>query len=102
MALEVFHLAALQDNSVAGHGYGNTYIDSLVWGCGWQGGPVTYWFGSGACTPNSSDVAPFVGASWTPAQMDAFTTALANYSAVCGLTFQASASQGAANMVWWL
>lgn len=95
-------MAATQNNLVPGHGYGNTYIDSLVWGCGWQGGPVTYWFGSGACTPNSGEVAPFTGASWTAGEMGAFTTALANYSAVCGLTFQASASQGAANMVWWL
>jgi serralysin len=99
---EVHLLAAAQNNLVPGSGYGNVYVDSIVWGCGWQGGPVTYWFGAGACTPHTTDMMPFTGDAWTQAEKDAFTRALGNYSAVCGLTFHEAASEGAANIVWWL
>jgi hypothetical protein len=29
-----------------GSGYGNTYIDSLIWGGKWTGGAIGYSFGS--------------------------------------------------------
>lgn len=37
-------------NGVAGSGYGNDYIDSLIWGGSqWSTGtPITYWFGTTA------------------------------------------------------
>src|SRR4029077_8188771 len=37
------------NTNVPGSGYGNPYIDSLIWGSGkWNGGPITYWFGQPA------------------------------------------------------
>ena len=105
-----------QSNSIPGHGYtvpgtttASTYIDSLVWGCAWvgvsPGTPITYYFGSGAVNAGHAafDSLPtFTGAAWTQTQKDAFTTALAQYSAVCNLSFQEASTQGAANIVWWL
>jgi serralysin len=94
---------ATQTNSIPGTGWGNTYLDSLIWGCGWTGaGPITYSFGSGAVPADDSSIGAFTGKSWTAPEMAAFNTALVNYSAVCGLTFAEASSQGAANIVWWL
>jgi serralysin len=94
---------ATQSNSIPGTGWGNIYIDSLIWGCGWTGaGPITYSFGSGAVPDEDSSIGPFTGKSWTGSEMAAFTTAVANYSAVCGLTFAEASSRGAADIVWWL
>lgn len=94
---------ATQSNSIPGSGWGNIYIDSLIWGCGWVGpGPITYWFGSGPVAASDSSIGAFTGSSWTEAGKTAFTTALANYSAVCGLTFDEASSQAAADIVWWL
>jgi hypothetical protein len=54
---------ATQDNSVPGSGYGNPYLDSLIWGCAWTGGPITYSFGSGPIPdPNIPGVS---GYDWT-------------------------------------
>lgn len=92
---------ATQSSSVPGSGYGNIYIDSLVWGCGWTGGPVTYAFGSGSVPASDSSIGAFTGAAWTPGEQAAFVTALAQYAAVCNLTFQA-ATPDTANIVWWL
>ena len=93
---------ATQSNSIPGTGWGSTYIDSLIWGCAWVGGPITYSFGSGAVPDEDSSIGPFTGKSWTASEMAAFTTAVANYSAVCGLTFAEASSQGTADIVWWL
>jgi serralysin len=87
---------ATQDNSVPGSGYGNAYIDSLIWGCKWSGGPVTYWFGSGYEASEG-----FTCAAWSDDAKDAFEGALANYAAVCGLTFAEAGSKNSANIVWW-
>jgi serralysin len=93
---------ATQTNSIPGTGYGNTYIDSLVWGCGWTGGPITYAFGSGSVPAADSSIGAFTGAAWTPAQEAAFQTALDQYASVCNLTFAAAATPADANIVWWL
>lgn len=94
---------ATQTNSIPGSGYGNAYIDSLIWGCGWTGGPVTYSFGTGIVDASRSSIdTGFTGGTWTVAEENAFTTALAQYSAVCNLTFQKAGTQGQANIVWWL
>ena len=95
---------AKHDTTIAGKGYGNIYIDALVWGkAGWNtgSGPVTYWFGA------SSDK-PAIGApnggrvdGWSAAEKAAFETAIANYEAVCGLDFQQAASAQSADIVWW-
>jgi hypothetical protein len=29
-----------QDNTIPGSGYGNVYVDSLIWGAGWVNGPI--------------------------------------------------------------
>ena len=95
---------ATQDTSVPGSGYGNTYIDSLVWGCAWTGGPVSYWFGSGfvPAADSSLDGGAFTGGAWTEAEEDAFEVALAQYSAVCGLEFEEAVDAASADIVWWL
>ncbi|MRD47237.1 hypothetical protein GHT07_08095 [Caenimonas koreensis DSM 17982] len=93
---------ATQSTNFPGHGYGNVYIDSLLWGCGWTGGAVTYSFGAGAVAAGDSDIGAFTGAEWSDREKAAFTRALANYSEVCSLQFVASESQAEANIVWWL
>lgn len=92
---------ATQTNSIPGTGYGSPYIDSLVWGCGWTGGPVTYYFGSGFVPAIDSSVGAFTGASWADGEKAAFSSALAQYSAVCNLTFAQAGTQDAADIVWW-
>jgi len=92
---------ATQTNSVPGTGYSSLYLDSLVWGCGWTGDPVSYYFGSGFVPAIDSSVGAFNGASWSDAEKSAFSTALAQYSAVCNLTFAQAGTQDAANVVWW-
>lgn len=96
---------AYQSNSFAGSGYGNTYIDSLIWGCGWKGvttaDPITYYFGSGYLPSYDSSIGAFTGASWTTAEKSAFTAALANYASVCNVKFAEVSSSGAADIVWW-
>ncbi|HSV36334.1 MAG TPA: M10 family metallopeptidase, partial [Ramlibacter sp.] len=95
---------ATQTNSVPGTGYGSAYIDSLVWGCGWEGGPVSYYFGSGsvAADDSSLDGGAFTGASWLDAEKEAFETALDQFAEVCNLVFEEAATQADANIVWWL
>lgn len=97
---------ATQTTLIPGVGYGNTYLDSLIWGCGWTGidTPIRYWFGSGAVTSADSSIGAFTGAAWSAGEKSAFETALANYSAVCNLNFTeaASGNAGAADIVWWL
>lgn len=88
---------ATQNTSIAGSGYGNAYIDALIWGCKWQGGPITYNFGSGY---NAAD--GFNGAAWLANEKAAFVGALANYSAVCNLSFAETSDRADANIVWWL
>lgn len=88
---------ATQNTSIPGSGYGNAYIDSLVWGCKWEGGPITYNFGSGYNAASG-----FTGAAWQASEKAAFVGALANYSAVCNLTFAETSNRAGANLVWWL
>ena len=96
-----------------GSGYGNPYVDSLVWGSGkWNinNGPITYWFGTQA------DVQSQVSAhgetaeltcnsqvdAWTTAEQNDFVRALQDYSNVWRLQFQQATSAATANIVWWL
>lgn len=95
---------ATQTTGIPGSGYGNTYLDSLIWGCGWTGidTPIRYWFGSGAVAAADSSIGAFTGAAWTGAEQSAFEAALAEYSSVCGLTFTEADSASAADIAWWL
>lgn len=93
---------ATQSNAILGSGYGNTFIDSLVWGCGWTSTPISYYFGSGTVPDSDRSVGAFTGAAWEDSEKSAFVTALGQYSAVCNLTFSAATSKGDADIVWWL
>lgn len=93
---------ATQSNLIPGSGYGNSYVDSLVWGAGWVGGPVKYSFGAGPVPAIDSSIGAFTGVNWVQAERDAFALALDQYSSVSGLTFELAASPSQANMVWWL
>lgn len=97
---------AIQTNDIPGSGYGNVYIDSLVWGCGWSdtSTPIRYWFGSGPVAEFDSSIGAFEGRTWTPTEQSAFVAAMAQYSAVSNLTFTEASSggEGAADIVWWL
>jgi Ca2+-binding RTX toxin-like protein len=88
-----------QDTSVAGSGYGNPYIDSLIWGARWINGPIFYYFGQGNAVDEFGT--PFVGRAWNSYETQAFETALQLYENVCNIDFQAAPSQGAADIVWW-
>jgi serralysin len=97
---------------VAGSGYiGDPYVSSLIWGWSkWNtGGPITYWFGSPADV--GSEIADHGATSalnaktkvdkWTLAREAAVNAAVADYSAVSGLTFQAATSAATADIVLW-
>ncbi len=88
-----------QDTSVAGSGYGNPYIDSLIWGARWINGPIFYHFGQGNAVDEFGT--PFVGRAWHSYETQAFETALQLFENVCNIEFQAAPSQGAADIVWW-
>lgn len=93
---------ATQQDNIAGSGWGNTYIDSLIWGCRWTGDPIAYWFGSGAVPEEDSSIGAFTGAAWSAGEIAAFEYAVSQYEAVCNIDFEAAASQETADMVWWL
>lgn len=98
--------------SVPGSGYGNAYVDSLVWGgAAWDvaRGPIRVWFGRGedfaaaSAVHGPSDILTS-GASarnWTDAEMGAFDYAVQVYERVCGLTFELAGSAAEADIVWW-
>ena len=90
---------AQQDNSVPGTGSGNTYIDSLIWGCGWDmtDGPITVHFGEGEIP----DIPGTFGLVWTQDEIDAFVVVFDNYEAVCGLDFEIVDTNAEADMVEW-
>ena len=104
-------MAGIRD-SVPGSGYGNPYVDSLVWGgAAWDvsKGPIKVWFGrsadfaSASAVHGSSEILTS-GASarnWTDAEMDAFDYAVQVYERVCGLRFELAASAAEADIVWW-
>src|SRR6185295_3944106 len=96
----------------AGSGYGNAYIDSLIWGGvdnnsgKWTGGPITYYFGSGPYPDDPDDDfdpegLPFARA-WLESEKDAFRTALQLYANVANLQFQEVGNLGDSNLNWWL
>jgi serralysin len=97
---------------VSGYGYGNVFVDALIWGgTAWDlsQGPVTYWFGGPndypAVADTLSSAAYFVWqfdlGSWSAAERAAVKGALAAYSSVSNLTFAQASSASEANLVWW-
>ncbi|WP_315986524.1 M10 family metallopeptidase C-terminal domain-containing protein [Microvirga sp. Mcv34] len=99
-------------SSVAGSGYGNPYVDSLVWGgSAWNiaGGPIKVWFGQGrdftsanvAHGPSDVLVSGASARNWTDPEKAAFDYAMRVYESVCGLTFARANTVAEANIVWW-
>ena len=95
---------ATQNGSIVGSGYGNVYLDSLIWGCGWSYATsptaITYSFGTGLLFSSESSIGAFIGGIWTDAEKNAFRMALANYSSVCNLQFAESTAE-TTDLKWW-
>lgn len=103
---------AYQTTSTPGSGYGNPYIDSLVWGCQWTetgaygmattSNPIdiTYSFGSGPIPGGGN------GSSFSVSEVVAFQQALALFSSVCNVNFvqtsYASVYASQSNLVFYL
>ncbi|QRM28415.1 M10 family metallopeptidase C-terminal domain-containing protein [Microvirga sp. VF16] len=98
--------------SVPGSGYGNGFVDSLVWGgMAWDvaGRPIKVWFGqsedfavAGAVHGPSEILTR--GASvqnWSDLEKYVFDYATRVYESVCGLKFERARSAVEADMVWW-
>jgi Ca2+-binding RTX toxin-like protein len=88
---------ATQNDSVPGSGYGNVYIDSLIWGAGWTGGPINYHFASGPIP----DIPGQNGSAWSEAEKNQFRLAVQLYENVANIQFQEVASFNEADMAWW-
>jgi serralysin len=97
---------------VQGAGYGNPYVDSLVWGgTAWNAasGPIKVWFGqsgdfaAASAVHGSSDILTSSASikNWTAAEKAAFDYATQIYEGVCGLTFELAGSAAEADIVWW-
>lgn len=99
-------------NAVPGAGYGNVFVDSLIWGGNaWNATvePIKVYFGqsqdfAAASTRHGpSEILTGAGQAqnWTAAEKAVFDYATAVYESVCGLRFQLASSAGAADIVWW-
>jgi serralysin len=98
--------------SVSGSGYGNIYVDALIWGAtAWDraSGPVKVYFGQSddygaARTRHDYSFTLPSGnwaANWTGSEKKAFTYALSLYQKVSGITFAMASSAADADIVWW-
>ena len=90
---------ASQTTRMKGSGYGNPYIDSLVWGCKWTNGAVTYAFG-----PAGQDVEGETSLAFTDAEKQMFREILQAYASVCNISFKEvpySTKGKLVNMVEW-
>jgi serralysin len=87
-------MANVNKNS-PGSGYGNPYLDSLIWGGKWGGGTIGYSFGS------LSSVSNGVGYSWLSDEKTAFQQAVQIYANVCNVHF-AEVAPAQADVIWWL
>ena len=97
--------------SVAGAGYGNPYVDSLIWGGAvWdtKTGPITYsfagsedfyarYFHSGYLDFTIWDKLD----GWSAKEKGAFQAVMDLYAGVCNVTFGEATSATDANLVWW-
>ncbi|MBM6578844.1 M10 family metallopeptidase [Microvirga sp. BT689] len=99
-------------NAVPGAGYGNIYVDSLIWGgTAWNttSEPIKVYFGqsgdfdaaSGRHGPSEILTSGAQAQNWTDAEKDVFDYATFIYERVCGLRFQRASSVSEADIVWW-
>lgn len=86
-----------QDTNIPGSGYGNVYIDLLIWGARWSGSPITVYFGSGPIPDASTS-----GFTWFGYEQDAFRQATQLFENVCNIEFQEVNSFAEADIAWWL
>lgn len=86
---------ATQNNSISGSGYGNAYLDSLIWGCKWSGGPIAVAFGTG------TNAYGYFGYEWEPREFAAFERAFAAFEAVCNVEFVVVTNPSNADMLLW-
>ncbi len=98
--------------SVPGSGYGNVYVDALIWGgIAWDpaGGPIKVYFGqpedfyAASAAHGPSDILWNGNGAmrWAGSEVQAFAYATSLYSSVCKLTFAAASSVADADIVWW-
>src|SRR5882672_9635660 len=73
-----------------GTGYGDPYLDSLIYGVRWNPGTLYYYFDS---STNPSQ-------PWTVTETQAFRTALNLYQNITNLHFVETNTQGSANFIW--
>ncbi|MBF9195447.1 M10 family metallopeptidase C-terminal domain-containing protein [Microvirga terrestris] len=99
-------------NSVPGAGYGNVYVDSLIWGgTAWNSSvePIKVYFGQSGdfaaarARHGESEVLTSAAQAddWITTEIDIFDYAAAVYGSVCGLRFQLVDTVSAADIVWW-
>ena len=104
-------MATIRD-AVPGGGYGNVFVDSLIWGGkAWDttAEPIKVYFGqsgdfdAASVRHGSSEILTSAAQAqnWTAAEKDVFDYAAAVYGSVCGLRFELVDSVGKADIVWW-
>lgn len=87
---------AYQTSSTPGSGYGNVYIDSLVWGCQWTNiaghagqettsNPVNITYSYGYASANGA------GSAWLASETAAFGKAMQAFENVCNIEFTQTA-----------
>ncbi|MGE0165701.1 MAG: M10 family metallopeptidase C-terminal domain-containing protein, partial [Dongiaceae bacterium] len=89
---------ATQNDSVPGSGYGSPYLDSLIWGAKWDGGPINYYFGDPGVIPGTNGG---VSSPWLESEKDAFRTAVQLYENFVDLEFQEAGSFESSDITWW-
>ncbi len=75
------------DYDVADNGYGNAYLDSLIYGARWRGGTVTYAFGH------------TLGQTWSETEMLAFDRAFDLFEEITDLTFHNPGTTFGTNLI---
>ena len=89
-----------QTTLIPGSGYGNTFIDSLIYGDRWVGSVITYSFNSGATY--GAQYGYISGDNWLPSERSAVASVFSSYSAVCNLTFQnVTDNSSSSNLAFW-
>lgn len=104
--------------SINGSGYGNPYVDALVWGGQvWDmtDEPIMVFIGGGSLENDDADYAeaewvhgpsPLMSASahresWDDASVEALVSILDLYSSVANIRFAPAQTVSDANIVWW-
>ncbi|WP_160195400.1 M10 family metallopeptidase [Microvirga sp. BSC39] len=99
-------------NAVPGAGYGNVFVDSLIWGgTAWNTTvePIKVYFGqsgdfaAASARHGESEILTSAAQAqdWTLEEIGVFDYAAAVYGSVCGLRFQLVDTVSAADIVWW-